>query len=315
MGTTGGGIWPVAPTGVEAANGASTGANLAALRLVSPDYFETMGIPMQAGRDISESDTIDAPPAAVVSESFARRYWPNQNAVGRKFHFAINNFPFAEQDRIVVGVVGDVRFRGLERQSEPQVYLSYTQLPDNTSTFYSPKDLVIRSSIDTGALVPSVREIIRRADPELPISDVRTMQEVVGLQTAPRSTQFQLVALFAAVAVLLVGIGIHGLLSFTVGQRSSEFGLRIALGARSVEIMSMVLRDGAVLATVGTIAGLVLSYGVGRWMQSLLAGLGPFDLMAVLLASAVTFAMTLLGSLMPALRAMRTNPADIIRGE
>src|SRR5262249_57850812 len=106
-----------------------------------------------------------------------------------------------------------------------------------------------------------------------------------------------------------------GLLSVTVGQRSSEFGLRIALGARSVEIMSMVLRDGVILAAIGGIAGLVLSYGAGRWMQSLLAGVGPFDPVTTLLASAVTFAMTLSGSLLPALEAMRTNPADVIRGE
>jgi putative ABC transport system permease protein len=140
-------------------------------------------------------------------------------------------------------------------------------------------------------------------------------REVVGLQTVPRSTQLRLIAFFAGILVVLAGIGIHGLPSFTVGQRSPEFVLRLALGVRSVELMSMVLRDGVVLATVGGIAGVVLSYGAGRWMQSLLAGVGPFDRVTVLLASAVTFAMTLSGSLLPALQAMRTNPTDVIRGE
>src|SRR5262249_21983285 len=123
------------------------------------------------------------------------------------------------------------------------------------------------------------------------------------------------VALFAGLAVVLAAVGIHGLLSFAVGQRSPEFGLRIALGARSVEIMSMILREGVVMSLAGAILGLILAYGAGRWMQSLLAWVSPFDPVTVVVASAVMFAMTLSGSLLPAFRAMRTNPAAVIRGE
>jgi len=285
------------------------------MRMVTPSYFDTMGIRLQAGRDIGESDTLEAQPVAVVSESFARRYWPNQNPIGRKFHFAFSNFAFAEQDRIVVGVVGDVRFRGLERQSEPQVYLSYKQLPDRTATFYAPRELVIRSTIDSTGVAPSIRRVIRKADPELPISAVRTMRDVVDLQTAPRSTQIQLVAAFAALSLLLAGVGIHGLLSFAVGQRAPEFGVRIALGAQSRDILSMVLREGIGMVGVGAILGLSLSYFAGTLMQALLAGVGPFDPATMLVSAIVAVVMGLSGSVLPAIRAMRTDPTTAIRTE
>lgn len=195
------------------------------IRFVTPGYFESMGIPLRAGRDVSESDTLDSPPVVVVSESFVRRYWPDQNPLGRSFHFAMNGFQYALQDKSIVGVVGDVRFRGLERDSEPQVYLAYRQIPDRTSTYYAPKELVVRSSTDATALTPSIRSIIQKADPELPISAARTLRDVVDLQTAPRSTQIRLVAAFAALSLLLAGLGIHGLLSFAwvSGHRNSVF--------------------------------------------------------------------------------------------
>src|SRR5262249_55063182 len=128
MGNLGGGIWPVTGTGNEEVEHDASGLRTVGMRLVSSGYFDTMQIPLRAGRDFKDSDDINAPGTAVVSESFVRRYWPGQNPLGRKFHFAFNNFSFAEQDRVVIGVVGDVRFRGLERQNEPQVYLFYKQL-------------------------------------------------------------------------------------------------------------------------------------------------------------------------------------------
>jgi predicted permease len=310
----GGGIWPIAIASGDAAEG-TAGAQTAAMRFVTPEYFNTMRIPIRSGRDFSDSDTLQTLFVVIVSESFANRYWPNEDAVGRRFHFAMENFPFAQQDRTIVGIVGDVRFRGLERTNEPQVYLAYRQVPDGTTTFYAPKELVVRTSTDTAAMAPTVRSIIKKADPELPISAVRTLRDVVDLQTAPRSTQIRLVASFAALALLLAAVGIHGLLSFTVGQRSAEFGLRIALGAESRSILSMVFREGLVLACIGTALGLILSYYAGRWMQALLAGVAPSDPMTLAVAGALAFTMTLSGSLLPAFRAMRTDPTTVIRGE
>jgi predicted permease len=313
MGPGGGGIWPVTGTGNAENERDSNGTKTVGMRLVSSSYFETMAIPLRSGRDISESDTLEAPPVAVVSQSFAERYWPGRDPIGRRFHFAFENFPFAQQDKTVVGVVGDVRFRGLERLNEPQVYLPYKQLPDRTSVFYSPQEFVVRSSLDTAALSPSIRRIIQKADPELPISAIRPMRDIVDTQTAPRSMQLHLVFSFAGLSLFLAGIGIYGLLSFAVGQRSAEFGLRIALGAQPRNILSMVLREGIILAGLGGVAGLVLSYFAGWSMQAVLAGVSPLDPATVAAAAIVALVMTLSGSLLPAVRAMRTDPASVIR--
>src|SRR5262249_48874303 len=146
-------IWPVVAMGADTKADTKT----VGMRIVTLAYFDTMGIPIHSGRDFTESDSVNSPPVAVVSESFARQYWPNQDPLGRRFHFALSNFPFAEQDRVVVGVVGDVRFRGLERRNEPQVYLSDRQLPDRVLMFYAPRELVIRTQVDSAALIPPVR--------------------------------------------------------------------------------------------------------------------------------------------------------------
>ena len=305
--TPGGGIWPVAATG------ANDDVKTVGMRVVTPAYFDTMGIPIHSGRDFIESDTADAPPVAIVSESFARQYWPNQDPLGRRFHFAFSNFPFAEQDRVVVGVVGDVRFRGLERRSEPQVYLSDRQLPDRMMMFYAPRELVIRTATDSAALIAPIRSIIQGADPAVPISSVRMMSDVVNIQTAPRSTQIALVTTFAALSLLLAGIGVHGLLSFTVGQRLPEFGLRIALGAQSREILSMILREGIVLAGVGVLCGLLLSYYAGNAMRTLLAGVSPIDPATLGLSVVAVLGMSFSGSLLPAIRAIRTDPTKAMR--
>jgi len=305
----GGGIWPVAATGADTKGDIKT----VGMRVVTLAYFDTMGIPIHSGRDFSESDTVDSPPVAVVSESFARQYWPNQDPLGRKFHFTLSNFPFAEQDRVVVGVVGDVRFRGLERRSEPQVYLSDKQLPDRMLMFYAPRELVIRTQVDSVALIPPIRQIIQGADPELPISAVRPMRDVVNVQTTPRSTQIALVTTFAILSLVLAGVGVHGLLSFTVGQRLPEFGLRIALGAQSREILSMILREGIVLASAGALCGLLLSYYAANAMRALLAGVSPIDPVTLGGSVIAVLGMSLSGSLLPAIRAIRTDPTKAMR--
>jgi putative ABC transport system permease protein len=215
----------------------------------------------------------------------------------------------------VVGVVGNVRVRGLERISEPQVYLSYQQIRDGYLPFYATKDLVIRASATPGLLLPAVWRIIREADPEQPISNVRTLDEVVQAKTAPRFVQVRIIAVFAALALLLAGIGIHGLLSFTVSTRSSEIAVRIALGAQSHDILRIVLQQSVVLAAAGVVLGMVLAYVAGRAMQALLAGIPPADPVTFLIAAALCLLMTIAGSLVPSLRALRVDPIAAIRAE
>ncbi len=300
-----GGIWPVVVNGRSQNRAEGTSASL---RYVTPGFFGTLGIPIKSGRDVSEADNIDHPFVAVVSESFVRRYWPDQEPIGRHFEFALH-------DREVVGVVGDVRVRGLERTSEPQVYLSYKQVPDGWIIGYTPKDLAIHSSQPPERLIPEVRRIIAAADSEQPISNVRTMEEIVAGETESRAIQMRVLIIFTAIAILLAGLGIYGLLSFTVSLRQQEFGIRMALGARQGDIFGMILRQGAMLAMAGLVPGLALAYLAARLLQSLLAGVRPGDVLTFSAAAVLCVIMTLLGTLAPALRAVRVDPSTVMRAE
>jgi predicted permease len=303
--TWGGGIWPVEVNGRSQIRTAGTSASL---RFVTPGLFSTLGIPIKLGRGVSESDTADRPYVAVVSESFVQRYWPNEQPIGRHFKFEF-------QDREVIGVVGDIRARGLERTSEPQVYLSSKQDPDNGLTYYAPKDLVIHSSQPPERLLPAIGQIVHAADPEQPISNVRTMDEVVAGETESRTVQMRVLVVFTVVAIVLAGLGIYGLLAFTVSMRQQEFGIRLALGAGQGDIFKMVLIQGARLALAGLLPGLALAYVAARLMQSLLAGVRPADALTFSTAAVLCLITTLLGTLLPALRAVQADPTAVMRAE
>ena len=300
-----GGLWPVVIPGQPQEPGAQP---MAALRFVTPGLSAALGIPLRSGREISDSDTHEAPFVAVVSESFAKRHWPGKDPIGQRFQFGL-------ADRTVVGVVGDIRLRGLEQTSEPQVYLSHQQVEDGSIIGYTPTDLAIRAAGQPLDVLPSVRAIIRHVDPQQPISDVRLLSDIVEGETAPRRTQVRVLAAFAAVAFLLAAVGLHGLLSFAVSSRAQEIGLRIALGARSADILSMVLRETLQMAAVGLVLGLVLAYTAGRGMEALLAGVRPTDAATFLAATGLSSLMTLAGSLLPAVRALHVNPIEVLRSE
>jgi len=302
-----GGIWAVEMPGI-AREGADADAHTASLRYLTPGYFDALKIPLRRGRDVAASDTFDTPFAAVVSESFARRYWPNTDPIGQRFTIAFD-------ERIVVGVAGDVRVRGLESVSEPQVYLPYRQVRDGWLVMYPPKDLLIRTAGDPLALAPIVRRIVRAADPELPVSDVRTMEDLLALETAPRRTQTSVLALFAGIAMLLAAVGLHGLLSFAVSQRRQEIGVRVALGASRASVLRMIARESVLLAATGAVFGIGAAYAAGRAFESLLAGVPPADPAAFGAAVGLAALMTVSGSLAPALRALRVDPVTALRAE
>jgi putative ABC transport system permease protein len=257
---------------------------------------------------VEESDGATALPVAVVSESFVQRYWPGRNAIGRSFQIASGT-------RTIVGVAGNVRVRGLEARSEPQVYLSYRQMRDGNLVWYAPKDLAVRTTVNPTSLTAAIRAIIHDADPLQPISDVQTLTEIVESNTASRRVQARVLGAFAAIAFLLAAVGIHGLLSFSVSQRTQEIGVRMALGAKSGQILSLILGESSRLAIAGVVLGAGLGYGAGRAMQSLLAGLEPGDAATFATAMALAVMMTLAGSLIPTVRAVRVDPAVAVRAE
>ncbi|HEY6141537.1 MAG TPA: ABC transporter permease [Thermoanaerobaculia bacterium] len=297
-----GGIWGVETPGMnprEHNNGAS-------LRYVTPGYFATLGIPLLRGRDVADGDTAQRPYVTVISESLAKRTWPGQDPLGRKFKIAL-------AERTVVGVVGDVRVRGFEQTSEPQVYLPSGQVQDNSITGYLPQELVIRSTLPPEQWLPAVRRIIAAADPEQPVSDVRAVAEIVANQTASRRVQLRVLAILSAIALLIAGVGVHGLLSFAVLQRTKELGIRRALGAQAGGIMAMVLRDGLRLFAAGAALGVVAALLAGRGMTALLFGVPPTDPRTIAVAVAVCLATALMGCIRPALRAARVDPMVALR--
>ena len=300
-----GGIWPVSLKGEEVL---ANNQNSVSLRYVTPHYFATLGIPVRRGRDVADTDTREQPFVAVVSESLVKRLWPHENPLGKRFSLAFS-------ERTVVGVVGDVRVRGLERPSEPQVYLPYQQVADGSIIGYTPKDLVIRTAAGTSNLLPRIREIIKSADPEQPIAHVRTMSEIVAEETASRRTQLWLLGALSAIALLIAGLGVHGLLTFTVSKRTQELGVRRALGAQDREIIGLVLREGLALALIGLAIGIPAAYAAARGMGALLFGVRPGDPLTIAIAAALCLATAVAGCLRPAMQATRVDPLSALRVE
>jgi predicted permease len=277
-------------------------------RFVTSQYFTTMGIPIAAGRDIEDSDTAERAWVAVVSQSFVDRYWPGQDPLGK-------TFLYADRLRTVVGVVGDVRVRGLERTTEPQMYLPARQVAGPMFSAYDPKELLIRHDGQGMALLPAVRRIVGTVDPEQPVSHIRRLDELVAGETAPRRAQLQVLATLATIALLLAGIGIHGLLAYMVSQRSQEIGVRLALGAERSSVARMVLSDGLRLAALGILLGVPGAYLAARGMSTLLFGLEPGDPVTIAAALGLSLTMAFVGSLVPAIRALRVDPMSAMRAE
>jgi predicted permease len=301
-----GGIWPVMVDGTTAPED----ARAASVRFVTPGYLEAMRIPVLRGRAIEVSDVQTTLPVVVVSQSFAAQHWPGLNPIGRSFSALDPEFT-----RTVVGVVGDVRVRGLEQESEPQMYFAAAQAPDRAFVFYTPKDLVVRTSGTPGSLVSAVGAIVRRADPEQPISDVQLMSNIVERETTARSTQIAMLTAFAGLALMLALVGLHSLLTYVVASRTQEIGVRMALGATRSRILGLVLARSARLATVGVVLGLGGAYAASRSFQALLFGVSAADAGAYAAAGSIVVIVALVASIAPARKAMLVDPVDAIRAE
>ena len=278
----------------------------ASLRFVTPQFFSTLRIPLRLGRDVSDTDTRDRSPVAVVSESLVRRHWPNADPIGR-------TFATRGQTRTVVGVVGDINVRGLERTSEPQVYVPADQTPTPISALYQPKDLVVRVSRQDAGLAGAIRDIVRRVDPRQPVSNVRMLADVVGDQTEARRAQLRVLLALAVLALLITAAGIHGLLGFTVAQRDREIGVRLALGANQSSVARMVMSEGMRIALTGVGSGTLVAYMTARSMSTLLFGVPPADFITIAVVALICFVITVAASARPALRAAGINPMSALR--
>jgi putative ABC transport system permease protein len=274
-------------------------------RTASPGYFKTMHIPVLEGREFDEHDTPDSPLVVIINETFARKYWPGEDAIGKRLLDPENRFPPVQ----VVGVVGDIKHWGLDDKAEEYLYTSSTQTPNN-SMF-----VVVRTATDPAGMTASVRNEVRALDKQLPVYDVKPMSQRIIESTASRRLVMLLLGVFAAVALVLASVGIYGVMAYSVTQRTHEIGIRMALGASRGRILAMVVRQGMLLALAGVALGLILSFAVTRFMASLLFGVGAND-PATLVAVSLTLALiALLACLIPARRAMRVDPMVALRYE
>lgn len=270
-------------------------------RAVTPEYFQTMGIPLKDGRPFSAADHTDAPRVAIVNETMARRYWPNTSPVGKRMRMGGG----AWQE--VVGVAGDVKHWGLERPVNPEVYFPQAQRVWDGLTF------VISTETTPASLVGPMREQLRAVDPDLPLSMLRTMDEVAARSVAERRATMMVLAIFGVLALILAAAGIYGVTAHLVTLRTAEIGIRMTLGARPVDVLRLVLREGASQAALGLAIGLGGAVLVMRTFRTMLYGVGPADPLTLLAVAGILSATTLLACVLPARRAMRVDPVHALR--
>jgi len=280
-------------------------------RQISEDYFATIGLELKQGRTFAESDNTQSIRVAVVNETMARQYWPGTEAVGKRLKLGGPNSPAPWTT--IVGIVADVRQMATDAPVKAEMYFPYRQIAANA--FFRPRDLVIRTSVEPASLVSAVRREVHAVDSDQPVSDVRTMDDILDEETSTRELGMLLLAAFAGLALLLATLGIYGVLSFFVSQRTQEIGLQVALGARAGHILGVVLKKGMTLAVAGLCIGLVASLGLTRLMRSLLYGVSASDPLTFAGVAVVLFAVALLACYLPARCAMKVDPIIALRYE
>jgi putative ABC transport system permease protein len=276
--------------------------------MASDDYFQTMQIPLLRGRYFDARDTADAPGVVIIDDAMARKYWPGEDPLGKRITF--EGTQQQPRWREVVGIVGHVKNEGLEGESRAQYYVPYAQRADSPNLF-----LVVRADGDPASLAPSVRGAIAGVDKDLPVFRVTTVERVVADSLAQRRFSMTLLAIFAALALLLAVVGLYGVMSYTVAQRTHEIGIRIALGAQSRDVLRMVVGQGMALVGGGLLLGLGVALALTRFMSSLLYGVSATDPWTYAGIALLLAAVALLASYVPARRAMKVDPMVALRYE
>ncbi|HZB26630.1 MAG TPA: FtsX-like permease family protein, partial [Vicinamibacterales bacterium] len=280
----------------------------AEFRAVTPDYFRTMDIPLRRGRVLEERDEAEAPHAAVISESLARASWPGDDPIGRKVQFG--GMDGDMRVFTIVGVVGDIRERGLDSAARPTFYADFRQRPRVTGAF----TFVLHTDGEAAALIPPARAAMRELSPDA-APRLRAIEEVFAASLADRRFSLFVLGGFAGVALLLAIVGIYGVLSYAVSQRTQEFGVRLALGAQRRDVWQLVAGRALRLVALGVVIGLVLAGAVTRLMQSMLYNVRPTDPLTFGAVVALLALTALAACQLPAIRATRADPLTALRAE
>lgn len=277
-------------------------------RTISFNYFRTMGIPLRKGREFTERDKTDAPDVIIVNEELARRFFPNEDPIGKRLQIGTEKTRFRE----IIGVVGNAKMTSLDAKADPAIYVPQ---PQNTwPQALRISSFVIRTAVEPRSLIPSIRNELHSIDPSLPVTQLQTMEEIIHNSLAQRRFNLTLLMIFAAVAGLLAVVGIYGVMSYNVTQQTHELGVRMALGAQQSAILKMVVGDGAKLALAGVLIGLIGSLMMTRLMSGLLFGIAATDLVTFVTIPPSLLAVSMLASFIPARRASKVNPVIALHG-
>src|SRR5438552_8001396 len=276
-------------------------------RQVSPDYFRALQIPLIKGRFFTDADNADAPPVIIVNQAFAKKFWPNQDALGKRI--VMGGMSEHPNWITIVGVVGDVRHFGLDVDPKPEMYVPFAQDPYFTSIY------VVRSNQDPASLLPAIRREIQAIDSAVPPANVRTFEDVISDSVAPRRLSVVLLGVFAGVAVLLASVGIYGVMSFLVVQRTQEIGVRMALGAQRSDVLKLILGRSLKLISAGAAIGLVVALMSTSMLQALLYNVSAFDTPTFVLVTILLAAVALAASYLPAMRATKADPMVALHAE
>jgi putative ABC transport system permease protein len=275
---------------------------------VTPNFFKTMGVAQIAGRDFNELDTGDAPLVAIVSEALVRQQFLDEDPIGKRLVVSIGRDP-AGMNVEIVGVVRDITMVRLDGTVGPAVYMPHTQLPIGLMTF------VVRTRLDPTSLTPSIAAAVRAVDPAFPLGDVATMDAVVDATLARPRIVSALLTVFACIALMLAGVGVYGVMAYSVSQRTQEIGVRMALGASSQSMFRMMIGDALRLVTIGIAAGLVVAAWLSQFLTAMLFQTGRFDVISFAGTAMVLGLVAVLASYVPARRGMRITPVEALRAE
>jgi len=281
--------------------------------IVSPEYFRLLGMPPLRGRLFSDQDLEETPQVAVINQAAARTYWPNQDPLGRRVRLRLDSRELLSSGTppwtTIVGVIADARTESLADAAIPQIYRSVYQHPAKSLAIF------LRGQLDPSAISAQMREQVQSVDPELPVFRAETLDDVLASPLSVRRFSMEMVAFFAATALLLAGLGIYGTISYVVNEQRREIAIRLALGAQRGNILKMVLRRGLGLAAAGAGLGVTSSLIVAHLMAGLLYGVSPTDLPTFAGVTCVLTTVALAASYIPALRAMRLNPITTLHSE
>jgi putative ABC transport system permease protein len=277
------------------------------VRPVTSEFFRTMGIRQLAGRDFSETDVADSPQVALVSEGLAKRQFPAEDPIGKRLQVSVGREGGMQVE--IVGVVGDIKFASLDSETSAAIYIPHSQLSVGLMTF------VVRTAVAPASLANSIAGVVRGLDPELPLADVRTMDDVVGATLARPRTVSALLSAFALIALILAGVGVYGVMSYTVSQRTQEIGVRMALGATPTSIFGMVVGQALRLVGLGLVSGVIVASALTRFVGTLLFQTEPIDPLTFAVTALVLVAVAAFASFIPALRGTRVAPTAALRAE